>query len=199
MTVPTSWLPWIAHRRAERLVEDRLDALPCSEHDEAWLEAHLAGCARCARFEQSRRRLRFELAALAPIEAPPGFVERVRFAAAQASARPKAGASPEPVGPWGRRMAVAAVAAAVAGLAIFAPMDGGDTVPDTVRVGGATSPLVEEAPNFVVRSPSLGSARMRRLARSLVRAHQGEILAAEDGHLKAVDRKSTRLNSSHYS
>ena len=169
-----------AHARAERLLDARIDAqrdeAPLSAEDEAWLRGHLSECLRCREAAEDRALVVRGLLSQPSLQAPAGFAERVLSAAREDGARRPA--APEPRRAWGQwALAGAAVAATVLFVALAGP---GAAPTGAVEVGGAgVEPAVRAAPDFEVRSPSVGPAEVRARVVRIAEAHRGAVTALD--------------------
>lgn len=166
------------HRRAEVLIDATLDAArgeaAVAAEDASWLEAHLAGCARCRAFRVEREEVLGALARLPGVAAPAGFAARAiaaaRATAPEGAARARGAGvealvvgAAEPSGSAAR--AAAEVAGAKGGPGALVPwLLGGAGGPGRLAAGLACAALIAAAVVATVaqRTQSEGSAVIAR-------------------------------------
>lgn len=170
----------LRHRRAERLLDARIDQArgesPLGPADGAWLAAHLGACARCREAASRREVLEASMRALRGEKAPPGFAGRVLFAARVRKHEAPQEESPRPL------LAMSQIAAGGLLLALVlvgvgvvigvAPKLGTGKVES---FGSSVALDSREAPDFTVRSPGTGVAKVRSQVTAIVLAHGGKL------------------------
>ena len=188
---------WTSRRRAERLIQARLEAqrggAGLSATDETWLEARLARDPELQIYWQEQQALQALLTdqRRASVGAPEGFSARVLMAA---KSRPKQslpgldgpaaeGRSDERSTPWVWVTAAGAVAVALIAVVVQPPAPVAPVPSTPVAVSGQSgSGLL--APDFVVRAQGIGAAQARAQIVTIVEQHGGRI-AEDDGALQA--------------
>lgn len=182
MTVLSIFAP---HRRAAELIDQKLDAErgegSLSGGDRAWLEAHVARCAKCSAALEARAKQMRALRALGTAKAPEGFAGRVLLAAKTR----RAPAVEEQESAWLRPMMPLSQLAIGAGMLVvvlagaavlFRVNDSTKPQAKDTAVAGAQGLSQIEAPHFIVRAPSVGAAKARSEITQVVEAHGGTYL-----------------------
>lgn len=177
------------HRWAEMLIDAQIDAArgeaALAEHEEAWLQEHLRQCERCAEAAAARQAAVQAMLQAPALRAPQGFAARA-LAAARADAQPVRPVPARPhFGQW--FLGAAAVAAVVAFAVLVEPTKTGSLGP--VEVSGTVTSM-EQAPDFLVRAPSLGAAEIQAKVTRIAHAHQGQVSGSEQALLVRIPRAS---------
>ncbi len=177
------------HRWAETLMDAQIDAArgeaALSDYEQAWLTEHLGQCARCAESYAARQAAVQVMLQAPALRAPDGFAARA-LAAARADAQP---VRPVPARPhFGQWFLGAAAVAAVAAFAVLVgPNKPGSLGP--VEVSGTVASM-EQAPDFLVRAPSLGAAEIQAKVTRIAHAHEGQVFGTEQALMVRIPRGS---------
>lgn len=188
MTVLSLFAP---HRRAAELIDQKLDGA-IAVQDAAWLEQHVARCAKCSVVLEDRVRLKKELRSLGGAKAPDGFAGRVMLAA-KTRKHVASDEADEGRAPWFSQLAVGAsfvVLLAVGLTVLFAvgPSHEVRTKGETAIAGKGL--LLAVAPHFIVRAPTLGAAQARREIVKVIEAHGGTHADTGSAILASIPRSA---------